>query len=135
MALIAFPDIEAWLTAYLRAQPEIADLVGDRVYTEIPNSPTFPLVVCRRVGGAPLNTGRALHVGRALCQIDAYGGPKATARALADLCRQAVHASVGTQPNLVVSHVLHGGLRWMPDTGFEPSRPRYLYDAQISFHQ
>lgn len=50
--LVLLPNTAALISAFLRDQDEVADLVGDRVYTVLPNNKTFPMVRVTRVGGS-----------------------------------------------------------------------------------
>lgn len=139
MTIHLLADVEQIASAYLRSRTEVTDLVADRVWTEIPNLPTFPLVKLTRVGGGP--AGAPAHLDRAIVQIEAYGGTKYEARRLAATCAAVLdsHEVAGTD--------LHGGyvtgsepgsLRYLPDeetrTSKENARPRYLLEVVLLVH-
>lgn len=128
-------DVERLISAWLRARPEVAAIVDDRVYTEIPNNAVFPFMRVTLIGGRPVYS-RPLFLDEALMQIDAFGGPKVIARQLIDLTRAAlaadflgVHAGVG-----VVTSVTFGELAYVPDDTWEPPKPRYAATASVYTH-
>jgi hypothetical protein len=144
---LLIPDAEQLVSNYLRATAEVYDLVGvdgdgnKRIYTVIPNDPTFPLVKVVRIGGGP-TTSRPLYHDRALLQIDAYGGNKKFAHtlsamvlaALADAAFVGVHET-DDEPLGVVSGVEFGAVqRWHPDPDYSPAKPRYLSDLAVHTH-
>jgi len=127
-----FPDVEAIVAAQLRGA-ELA--VGDRVYTEVPEDPTYPLVTVSRVGGLPAIR---RYLDAAEVQIDVWGTSKAEARDIADAARVACHDMEGnafTDPVTAwVSAVEDAtGLFWVPDplTG----RDRYLFGVRVYLHE
>jgi len=128
------PDGEALVSGYLRARSEVTDLCGQRVYTELPKDKTFPLVRLVRVGGSP-PLDRPLRFDVARIQVDVWGGPKKTARDLAETIRQVLSELpdedvVGT----VVSAVTYGPFAYLPDDDFAPAKPRYTFDVELSVH-
>lgn len=134
MTVILLPDVEALVSRFLRDQEEISDLVDDRVYTAVPEKPTFPLLLVRRVSGAAV-TSRPLHVDAAVLQLDAYGGSKSDARELAETARAVLAARLaGTHDLGVVSGVRFGAMSWLPDVDYSPARPRYVADATVTVH-
>lgn len=134
MTVTLLPDVEKVISAYLRSRTEVTALVGDRIYTEIPKTPTFPLVRLTRVGGAPI-TSRPLHIDQAIVQVDVFGGPKTQARLLAETCRHVLsEAHEATHTGASVDDVVFGAFQWLPDPSFEPTKPRYSFDAAITVH-
>lgn len=130
MTVTVLPDVERLVSVWLRAHAE----VSGSVVTAIPRDPSFPLVRLVRVGGAPV-TQRPLHVDRATLQIDVWGGPKQTAQDLAQTVRGAIAQLEGTaQPEGVVSAVDFGPFQYLPDQDFEPARPRYQFDVDLTVH-
>lgn len=123
------PDAERVLSAWLREQPEVAALLGERVYTAYPaRAGDAPLVLVRRFGGEPpFPTPLVLDL--ANVQADAYGGTKAQAWEVAATVR-AVCAARGrgdtTGPTILVRTV-----RYLPDESFNPPRPRYVCDLDV----
>ena len=85
-------DAERLVSTFLRAQSEVSDLVGTRVYTSLPEDKTYPLVRLQRIGGAPELTDDGLLWDRADLQVDVWGGGKAITWQVAETLR-AVFAS------------------------------------------
>lgn len=124
------PDAERIVTTFLRSRSEVAALVDDRVYAEIPRKVAdrvFPLVRVSRTGGGP--TESPLHMDRAILAVDVWGGTKFEAQAVAaaimavldDIGGYSAHGGYSTGSSL-------GTLRYVPDESFEPPRPRYIVD-------
>lgn len=134
MSVTLLPDIEALVSQFLRDQAEIVTLVDDRVYTEIPNTPTWPLLRLQRVAGGPVLS-RPLWVDAAVVQFDAYGGSKAQAHTLIQTARAVVGERLeGTHVLGVVSGVTFGSLSWLPDSSYSPARNRYVADMTVVVH-
>lgn len=134
MSLVLLPDAEQLVVAFLLDQPEITELVDDRVFTAIPKKPVWPLLLVRRVAGAPV-THRPLHLDRPTLQFDAYGGTKKFAYTLAATTRAVIaERIVGAHDAGVVTAVEFGPLSWLPDTTETPARPRYISDADLFTH-
>jgi hypothetical protein len=131
--LALLPDVEAIVSAYLRSRPRVVAIVGDRVYGAFPSKAgPEPIVLVQRVGGIP-PLSQPLVVDEADLQLDAWGGPKALARELADTCRAELASLEGTeQPGGIIGAVRFGALRWLPDETFSPPRPRYVFDVTLT---
>ena len=128
MSVTLLPDIEALVSQFLRDQDEIVALVDDRVYTAIPNDPTWPLLRLQRVAGAPVLS-RPLHVDAPVVQLDAYGGSKSQARTLIETARAVIAARLeGVHALGVVAGVTFGSMSWLPDTAYSPARSRFVAD-------
>lgn len=128
-------DVERLTSAWLRARPEVAAIVGDRVVTETPNRAVFPFLRLTLIGGAPVWS-RPLWLDEAILQFDAFGGPKVQARQLIDVVRDALavdfaglHAGTG-----VVTSVRFADLSYIPDDTWEPPKPRYAATVSIFTH-
>lgn len=137
MAVELLPDVEALVSAWLRADVDVTGLIGQRVYTDLPaRDKTWPLVRLTRAGGAPTMS-RPLYADRAVIQMDVWGGAKATARDIAETIRQRLCSDDfrGTHPEGVVTAVEVGQFRWLPDTTFDPPKPRYIFDLTVSVHR
>lgn len=128
-------DTERLLSSWLRARDDITAIVGDRVYTEVPNRAVFPFLRITQIAGQPVFS-RPLWLDEAYIQFDAYGGPKVQARLLIDTVRQALADDlVGTHPDVgVVTSVRFGDLTYLPDDGYEPQKPRFIAMASIYSH-
>lgn len=124
-----FPDTEAMASKAMIA----AGVCGGRVYSSIPNNPTFPLVILTRVGGLPSVERR---LDSASLQIDVYGNNKSEARAAADSARLALHSSEGTTWTAeggFISGVEDSlGLSFQPDP--EIKRDRYIFGVIVHSH-
>lgn len=133
-ALVTLPNAEALVSAFLRAQPEIVALVGDRVYTAIPAETVYPLIRVTQYDDSKI-TSRVLWLVRFSIQIEAWGGSKgqafnacATAQAALDQRGSGAHAQG------VVTGVQFGSMRDLPDTAFSPAKPRFLTTAYLFVH-
>lgn len=129
----ALPDAEALLSQFLRAQDEIVEQIADRVYTVMPERPTWPLLRLFRVGGAP-RLSRPLVIDQPLLQLEAYGGTKKQAHDLIELVRSLIAARIeGVHDDVAnVSGFGFGNLSWLPDNSYTPSRARYVADVELT---
>lgn len=126
------PNMEALVSAFLRDQPELVDLIGDRVYTAIPKKAVYPCLRVTELDDQPTN-GSPLWSLAFVVQIDAWGGSKAeawtiaqTARALIDARLEGLHPGYG-----VVNGTTPGGMMDLPDEDFDPAKPRWLFTSTI----
>lgn len=132
----ALPDAEQLLVAFLLAQDEIVDAIPHddhvaRVYTVLPEKPTWPLLRLTRVAGSPV-VQRPLVLDNPIIQVEAYGGSKKQARDLIELVRSLVAERIdGVHETGVVTAYGFGSLAWLPDNSYEPSRARYVADVQL----
>lgn len=132
MDVHVLPDIEALVIAWALDTDEV-NTVGDRIYGALPNDPIFPAIRVTRVGGAPP---QRLHwLDEALLQVDVFGGPKATARLLAATFAAHISTNLAGVHDLgVVTAATAGGLQWAPDESYAPAKPRYTFDATVTYH-
>ena len=128
-------DVERLASSWLRARPEVAAIVADRVVTETPNRAVFPFLRLTLIGGSPVYS-QPLWLDEAMLQIDAFGGPKVQARLLIDVVRDALAADfLGSHPGIgVVSSVNFAELSYIPDDLWEPPKPRYAATVSIYTH-
>lgn len=132
--VILLPYIEKLLVDFLADQPEIATLVADRVYTELPETKVWPLIRLHQFNSLRPTT-RARWLATTVVQIDAYGGTKNIAHRLAQTCAGVLDARLtGTHDEGVVTGIVCYGLRDEPDETFESARPRWLFLAEITAH-
>lgn len=133
--MILLPDVARIVSAYLRTVLEVQVLVDEHVYTAFPKQldKSQPFVLVQRVGGPPV-LARPLIVDQAQLQLDAYGGPQAFAHELVATCRAALSTLQGEQPDLGgnVCGVAIGALRYLPDETWQPPRPRYVSDLDVT---
>lgn len=131
MALTVIADVELLAVNYLRAHPDIAAVVGARVYTALPPTPGWPLIRLERIGGTVnyvgwLDTARLQVEGWA--ETDKAAALDVTSRALAALLEL-----TGVRPEGVVAGVRQDGpLVWLPDP--DTTRPRYLFGCAVYTH-
>lgn len=137
--LLLLPNVAALVAAFLRAQPEIIELVGDRVVTELGKDQEYPAIRVTQFSDRPTIPRPLVHTAASI-QIEAFGGPKALAWRLAETSRAALVArctgslsyTVGT--NTVAGRVSGcevSGLRDLPDGEFATARPRYLFTSTV----
>lgn len=130
MPLRLLPDAELLAVNALRANADLAALVGTRVYTAVPADPSFPLVRVSRIGGIPTIP---QHLDVARLQVDAWGTTKHQARTVAATAQAALHAATGTHAQGVLTGVDDDlGLSWQPDP--ETDQPRYVFGVALYIH-
>lgn len=131
-AISLTPDIEAAIAAHLRTAAITG--LGERVYSELPATPVYPLATIARIGGIPAVRQR---LDAPNIQIDVWADTKDQAFDLAAICRAEILALEGETlilPSFVfvtgVDDAL--GMVWLPDdlTG----RARYLFAMTIYAH-
>jgi len=125
------PNMESLVSAFLRDQAELVDLVDDRVYTAIPKGAVYPLVRVTQILDTP--AGAPLWSVAYSVQVEAFGGTKATAWLIASTARAAIdlrikgeHLGFG-----VVNGTTPGSLLDLPDEDHEPAKPRWLFTSTI----
>lgn len=149
MTVELLPDVEQLLSNFLRAQAEMhpffttgVDSAGtpvvsppaDRVYTDIPKNPTWPLLRITRVGGSPV-TNRPLRLDAALVQLEAFGGSKRLAHQILETSRAVIDRRIqGIHPEGVATGATFGPMSYRPDDVFSPAKPRYLCLVTIYTH-
>lgn len=132
MSLILTPNMEALVSAFLRDQPEVIDMVDDRVYTALPKGVSWPAVRVTQLTDAP-TTGSPLW-GRAFAmQIEAWGGSKDEAWRIAATCQAAIDARItGVHPGHgVVNGSDPSSMFDLPDEDFDPAKPRWIVTCTI----
>lgn len=124
------PNVEAAVNAVL-------DEAGLRVYSSIPGrSPTYPLIVTMRLGGAPAEK-HVLDAPR--IQLEAWGMKSTKKNAVLDYARDAWKALLEAEGEIV--ELANGeavmltsvnpeiGLQWLPDPA--TARPRYVASLRV----
>lgn len=125
------PDVEALTVNRLRASADVTALVGQRVGTTLYDGLTPALKVTLVSGDERVRD----HLDAPRVQVDAYGGTKADANDLARTARAALVAVSGAFAEGVVTAVRTLVTPWWnPDSGFEPPRPRYSFDVELTVH-
>ena len=130
-------DVEALVVAFLRGQQEVTDIAGDRVFTDLPNQRTYPLVRVQRTGGRSIYKS---WLESADITLDAYGGTHKLAVQLASACISTMAASMvsATHAEGVITKVTIADLAYTPepdspdDAGH--ARPRCSVTATVTAH-
>ncbi|QXJ19610.1 DUF3168 domain-containing protein [Actinomadura graeca] len=95
-------DVLRLITSFLRADPAVAEILGERIYTVLPKDKTFPLCRVMRFGGA--FTDSSAWLDRADLQLDVWADRQAQ---VSDTARCLVEALVwrlpGSRPGGVVT--------------------------------
>ena len=134
MTLLLLPDAVQVVTGFLRAQPEVRRLVDDRVYSVLPQKPTWP--AARIVQWSEQSAiDRPLVLVTAACQIDAWAHRKVEASYLGRTVRAALAERLVEQRSGLVSAVTFGTVADAPDTDYEPALPRYRFDIFVTVRQ
>lgn len=150
--LVILPDWLACVSAWAREQPELTDLVGQRVFTEMPKAPElkqYPLMLLSQLTDPPI-TDPVHWAVRGLFQVDVWGGRKAETWTIAETFRALVTQRLTgvhhlEQGSIVVGIVRAGGIRRTPDrqvtTGLDEAgaetssaRPRCGFDFTAVMH-
>lgn len=132
------PDVEVLVVAHLRATQAVIDLTT-RIGTRTPSTLAgqFAKVTVLDEEQAPGSP--ALHLIRALVQIDCYGSSNrdsahAEASLLARTIREAIHAMPAATHTGAVVTAARARSRRLPDTDLEPARERYVLTCEITLH-
>lgn len=136
-------DVEGVLLSALRSSASLVALMGGepRVYSSLPSSPRFPAMRVTLIAGGedsrPWQPGEPLRE-EADVQLDAWGGNRTEALALARAARRTLSGLVGPVEGGAVS-----GLRWVsawsaPDddvpTNSGRARDRYIAQVLVTIH-
>lgn len=133
MALTLLPDAVAVLTGFLREQSEVTELVGDRVYSVLPQKPTWPAVRIVQWTESQEVT-RPLWLVTAGCQVDVWAKRKSEASLAARTVRAVLAARLVDERSGLVSGVAFGTMADTPDTDYEPALNRYRFDVFVTIH-
>lgn len=134
--LLLLPDVGRLVVWFLIDQPEVEALVERRVYTDLPNTATYPLV---RVSQFPGGTGEHRFAGTFVLQIDAWGpgvGDRKAANRIAETCAAAFarlrdRVEYGGQ-TAVITNVEVGSVGDDVDDKTTPPKPRSRFTAVIT---
>ncbi len=130
------PDDELALIQYLRTVPEVTALVpGARITTELPPSPTYPVVLVQRAGGVgiwPALDDAALQV-----DVVAAAGQRRACKVLAQTVRGAILAIANdtVAEGVLASGSEEVGPQYLPDTIPNPPLPRYTARYRVITHR
>lgn len=131
-------DVEQLVVQFLLDQPEITDLVDQRVVTELPKDKEFPAIRVTQFDDEQASE-PVLWLTLTRLQFDVWGGPKKLARTIADTVRAVLAARLpGGHPEGVVTGVAVRGLDTTPDdtvpTSNGRARPRCRFDVHVWSH-
>lgn len=130
-----FPDAEAFVAWAIRTAA-ISGVGG--VYSSLPKTPPYPVVVVGRIGGIPVERHR---IDAPSIQIDVWGGDQSTAHDIAQAARAAVHecegGSFGVTDDCPVKITVTAvedtlGLSFIPDP--MTFRDRYIFGLRLVTH-
>lgn len=129
-----FPDVEAIAGWRLRQN----NIAGQRVYSSVPHTPTFPLVIVQRIGGIPVERHR---IDGPRLQITVWGTSKSESHDIAQQSRAVLHGMEGSTFTVAggapVDIFIAGveddlGLFWSPDS--PTGRDRYIFGLHLYTH-
>lgn len=134
MPVRLLPDCEALVRDLLTADATLTGLVAGRVSTELPASPTWPLITLMLVTGTEVVRE---HLDEQVVQLSAWGdGPsgKGTAATVIRTARAVVLAAAGMSVarGVITDSRTVQPPRWLPDP--ETDRPRYVCDMALRVH-
>lgn len=125
-----FPDAEALISSVIRTGLDVG------VFSSMPNTPEWPLILVQRIGGTPAVKQR---LDAPELQFDVYADTKSEARLLALQARRQVLLTQGT----TISHNSASGfvtqvddstgLQWAPDPA-NPPKNRYIFGMRVYIH-
>ena len=132
------PDALAIVSRFLRAQPELAAEVADRVYTVLPGERAYPLLLVQQIGSNPL-VDRPWWAEVSDVQLAAYGTTDRVARHVCELARSLCMVRlVGSHPLGVVAYVTTLNLVSRPDDALVAKSgralPRWITTVTVTCH-
>jgi len=126
-------DAEAFVSAWLRDQPEVEAVLGDRLYTVLPSTKVWPLGRLTRVGGPPAQVDDGgVRADTPALQVEGWGSTKTSASLVVRTLHATLQGIVGRHPTADVSGLDFGGLRYLPDPTFSPAQPRFLFSVSLT---
>lgn len=136
MTLRLAVDAERLLHDYLSTQTDVVAKVSTRVYTQLPDSPVFPLVVLKRIAGTWRDRER---LDRPMIQIETWAD-KGARQAAHDAMATVRAALVNDAGLFVKAHTLGvvtgveevQGPSWLPDA--PTGRARFIFTVQVFLH-
>jgi hypothetical protein len=131
--LSVLPDAVRLVSSFLRAQPEIRALVGDRVYSKLPPNVEFPAVRLVQWTERPL-IDEPLWLVTPGAQVDCWAGTKYLASTVARTTRAVLSARLVAANRDTISGVRFGTLADAPDPDYEPALARFRFDLFVTIH-
>lgn len=141
MTDVELPDMARLVVGFLLNRSAVTDIVDTRIYTIVPNNPTYPLVRVDELPGAMKRGPYWLF--STIIQVNVWDGTEYAAKRLARACHAAMGQSMvgvvdvtvgGTREVGVVTSVDLGGLKPDPDTSLTPVRHKARFDATVTAH-
>lgn len=133
--IVVLPDDELAVLQYLKAVPELLALLpATQIRTELPNKPTYPMVLITRGGGPAHDRGS---IDEPALQVDVVGGDKRTCKRITQTVRAAILAIANdtVAEGVLVSASEEVGPAWLPDTIPTPPIPRYTARYRVLLHK
>ena len=135
------PAAESVAIAWLVPHPLLSELVGSRVYADVPEGATYPLVRIERIGGGTIGGGHWLD--SAHLQISAwaanaiteqgFGSARSAARGICEQAIAALHELSGVTELAVVTAVEDvAGAKFVPDPATH--HPRFIGEVLLTLH-
>lgn len=129
-------DVEGLLSSFLRNEPEVTDLVGTRIYTDMPHNRVYPLVLIQRTGGKPQG---GFTLSEAQVRLDLYNDGHLSAQGLASVVVGVLTSRLPGSHDLgCVSAFTAASKRYEPDPEAADrqghARPRYVIEATVYCH-
>lgn len=132
------PDVEIIVGSHLRNTGAVTALTT-RIGTRTPPSIAGQFVKITALDEQQTPTSKALHLIRAIVQIDCYGSSNqdsahAEASLLARTIREAIVAMPAATHTGAVVTSAKASQRRLPDTTLDPARERYIVTATLHLH-
>lgn len=123
-------DVEALTVNALLDDAGVSALVSNRVYTDLPAGPRFPLALVTRIGGV---TDSVYHLDAATVQVEGWAKERTDALDLTAAALSALMHLEGNYDEGVVSGARpFTGIGYLPDSA--SSTPRYIFRLTIFCH-
>jgi hypothetical protein len=135
---VVLPDVVQMVTNFLRAQTELTQLVGSRIYSILPGDRTYPLLVVTQVADLPMMTRPWWGVQTDL-QLQGYDLASNTARHVVEVTRSLLaQRSMTAHAEGSISWVTFANLAIVPDTSVLTTSgrpiPRWITTATVTAH-
>jgi hypothetical protein len=133
---VPIPDAEAVVGNYLRADPGVEAIVGNRVGTTL-RGLSEPQVRITLFDPLSADGSRTDHLIENFLQFDCYAGSNNSsieASLLVRTVRAVLRDMPGVRDGATVSKVEFTGGGHIPDTDIEPARERYVLEATVWIH-
>lgn len=131
MTVRLLPSVEILAVAHLKASPDVAALIGERIGTELYAGDSAAVWLSLVTGEERFRN----HLAAQVVDVRSYGGSKIQAELLSRTVHAVLHAMPGTHQMGVVTAVQCSAMpAWSPDDSFTPPRARYIGTYAITLH-